>query len=198
MLGSITSLGERSRGRHWAVTYAWFVIGALAGGLVLAAALLAVRAAGSVLPPAAALAVGLAGGAALLGAAALGRTPPSLERQVDHRWLDEYRGWVVGVGFGFQLGTGVLTRIPSFALYLLFLCALLGAPPAALVAAGIVYGALRGLTAAPGGLVRSPRDLRRLATLIARYEPRAARAGRASDVAAAACVVAVLLVAATV
>ena len=44
MLGSITSLGERSRGRHWAVTYAWFVIGALAGGAVLAAALVAVRA----------------------------------------------------------------------------------------------------------------------------------------------------------
>src|SRR5262245_32142664 len=157
MLGSITSLGERSRGRHWAVTYAWFVLGALAGGLVLAAALLAVSSVGTLLPSAVALAIGLAGGAVLIAAAARGRTPPSLERQVDHRWLDEYRGWVVGAGFGFQLGAGVLTRIPSFALYLLFLCALLGAPAPALVAAGLVYAALRAVAAAPGGLARSPR-----------------------------------------
>ena len=151
---------------------------------------------GSLLPSAAALAVGLAAGVLLVRAAALGRTPPSLERQVDHRWLDEYRGWVVGAGFGFQLGTGVMTRIPSFALYLLFLCALLGAPPASLIAAAIVYAALRGVAAAPGGLVRRPRDLQRLTKVIARYEPVASKVGRATDVAAAGCVVAVLLFAA--
>src|SRR5262245_6954393 len=195
MLGRITSLGERSRGRHWAVTYAWFVLGALAGGLVLAAALLAVRSVGTLLPSAVALAIGLAGGAVLVAAAARGRTPPSLERQVDHRWLDEYRGWVVGAGFGFQLGTGVMTRIPSFALYLLFLCALLGTARPALIVAGLLYGALRGLAAAPGGLVRRPPDLQRLTHLIVHYEPVATRLGRATDVAAAVCVLAVLLLA---
>ena len=195
MLGSITSLGERSRGRHWVVTYAWFVIGALAGGVVLAAALVAVRALGSLLPAGVALAVGLVAAAVLVAAAALGRTPPSLERQVDHRWLDEFRGWVVGAGFGFQLGTGVMTRIPSFALYLMFLCALLGAAWPALIVAGVVYGALRGLAAAPGGLVRRPPDLQRLSHLSVRYEPVATKLGRATDVAAAACVLAVLLLA---
>ena len=89
-----------------------------------------------------------------------------------------------------------MTRIPSFAFYLLFLCALLGAPVPSLIVAALVYAAVRGLAAAPGGLVSSPRDLRRLTTVIARFEPLASKAGRASDVAAAGCVVAVLLVAA--
>jgi hypothetical protein len=194
MLGSITSLGERSRGRHWVVTYAWFVLGALVGGQVLALVLVGVRGLGTLLPDAAALAVGLAGGVLLVAAAALGRPPPSLERQVDHRWLDEYRGWVVGAGFGFQLGTGLVTRIPSFALYLLFLCALLGAPAAALIVAATVYAALRAVAAAPGGFVSSPRDLQRMTMVLARFEPAAAKLGRATDVAAAAGVVLVLLV----
>ncbi len=90
-----------------------------------------------------------------------------------------------------------MTRIPSFAFYLLFLCALLGAPVPSLIVVALVYAAVRGLAAAPGGLVSSPRDLRRLTTVIARFEPLASKAGRrASDVAAAGCVVAVLLVAA--
>jgi hypothetical protein len=88
-----------------------------------------------------------------------------------------------------------MTRIPSFALYLVFLCALLGAAWPALIVAGVVYGALRGLAAAPGGLVRCPPDLQRLSHLIVRYEPVATKLGRATDVAAAACVLAVLLLA---
>jgi hypothetical protein len=195
MLGSITSLGERSRGRRWAVTYSWFIVGGLVGGLALATALIALRELGSLLPPAAALAVGFAGVGALAAAAAQGSTPPSLERQVDHRWLDEYRGWVIGAGFGFQLGAGVLTRISSFALYLLFLCALLGAPRSALLIAAIGYAALRGISAAPGGWVNNPHDLQHLTHIIARYEPLAAKIGRATDVAAAGCVLTALLIA---
>ena len=29
---------------------------------------------------------------------------PSPGRQVNHRWLDEFRGWVYGLGYGAQLG----------------------------------------------------------------------------------------------
>jgi hypothetical protein len=196
MLGSITSLGERSRGRRWVVTYSWFVVGALAGGLALAVALLALGAAGRLLPEGVALAVGLAGAGTLLAVAAVGRTPPSLDRQVDHRWLGRYRGWVIGAGFGFQLGAGVFTRISSFTLYLLVLCALLGAPPPSLLMAGLGYAAVRGASAAPGGWIDSYGDLERAVRRITRLEPLVAKLGRAADVAAATIVLAALLVAA--
>jgi hypothetical protein len=195
MLGSITSLGERSRGRRWAVTYAWFVVGALAGGLALSAALIALREAGRLLPDAVALGIGFAGAGVLLAVAALGRTPPSLDRQVDHRWLDRYRGWVIGAGFGFQLGAAVFTKISSFALYLLVLCALLGVSRASLLAAALGYAAVRAVSAAPGGRIASPRDLQRLTQRLARSEPLVERFGRASDVAAATAVLAALVTA---
>jgi hypothetical protein len=132
----------------------------------------------------------------LLGVALAGRTPPSLDRQVDHRWLDRYRGWVIGAGFGFQLGAAIFTRITSFALYLLVACALLGAPVWSLLVAGLVYAAVRAASAAPGGLVARPSDLRRLTGVITRFEPLVAKAGRAADVAAAASVLAAVPLAA--
>jgi hypothetical protein len=195
MLGSITSLGERSRGRRWAVTYAWFVAGSLTGGLALAIALFAVREVGRLLPDAAAIAIGFAGAGALFAVAALGRMPPSLDRQVDHRWLDRYRGWVIGAGFGFQLGAAVFTRISSFALYLLALCALLGASRESLLVAALGYAAVRAASAAPGGLIASPRDLQRLVERFGRSEPLVDRFGRATDVVAAAAVLAALVTA---
>jgi hypothetical protein len=178
------------------MTYSWFVFGALVGGLALSMALIALRQLGGLLPPSVILAAGFAGAAALVGASILAWTPPSLERQVDHRWLDRYRGWVIGAGFGFQLGAGVLTRIPSLGLYVLALCALLGAPPSALLISGVGYAALRGMSAAPGGWVNSPHDLQHLMHIIARYEPLVAKVGRTTDLAALGCVVAALLIAA--
>src|SRR5687768_14217005 len=143
MLGSITSLGERSRGRRWVVTYAWFVAGSLAGGLALAAALIALRETGRLLPDAAALAIGFAGAGAVPAVAGRGPTRPSFGRQVGRRWLDRYRGGVIGAGFGFQLGAGVFTKISSFALYRLALCALLGVSRASLLVAALGYAAVR-------------------------------------------------------
>jgi hypothetical protein len=185
MLGSITSLGERSRGRRWWVTYTWFLVGALGGGLALSLALLGVREVGQVLPDALAAAIGLAGVSALLARAAVGASPPSPGRQVDHRWLDQFRGWVVGLGFGFQLGAGVFTRIPSFALYLLAACALLGASPVALVISGMGYAAIRGGSAGPGGRIQTFGDLQRITERTGRLEAPIARLTRRADVLAA-------------
>jgi hypothetical protein len=193
MLGSITSLGERSRGRRWAVTHAWFLIGALSGGLLLGASLVALREAAALLPTPAVAAVALAGLAAVAVAAVRGRRPPSLHRQVDHRWLDRFRGWVVGVGFGFQLGAGVFTLIPSYALYLLALCALLGAPSPALLAAGVLYGGIRGLSATPGGWVRTTQQLQRLNQVSVRLQARSATVARGADVVGVAALAAALV-----
>jgi hypothetical protein len=39
MLGSITPLGERSRGSHWWNTFGWFVAGSVGGGALVGLAL---------------------------------------------------------------------------------------------------------------------------------------------------------------
>ena len=50
---------------------------------------------------------------------------PTNHRQVNERWLDDYRGWVYGIGYGFQLGMGVVTIVTSATTYLAFLAAFL-------------------------------------------------------------------------
>ena len=56
---------------------------------------------------------------------------PGPRRQVNERWLDEYRGWVYGLGFGAQLGLGVTTIVTSAATYVALFAALLSGTPAA-------------------------------------------------------------------
>ena len=53
------------------------------------------------------------------------RAVPGPRRQVDERWLDEYRGWVYGAGYGAQLGLGVTTVVSSAATYVALLAAFL-------------------------------------------------------------------------
>src|SRR5438552_349493 len=125
MLGSITPLGERGRGRRWGLTVTAYSLGSVAGGATagavagaLGAALGAVGASGPALPWVAAATV-LAGAAIDAAAAALdppGRLPGP-RRQVNEEWLGRYRGWVTGVGFGFQLGLGVATIVNTAAVY---------------------------------------------------------------------------------
>ena len=108
MLASITPLGERGRNGHWSVTVVAFAVGATAAGAALGAALAAL---GQLLVP------GPAGvrwrlvvlAAALLAAIALdlgSRAVPGPHRQVNERSLDEYRGWVYGLGFRDPAGSG--------------------------------------------------------------------------------------------
>jgi hypothetical protein len=188
MLGSITSLGERSRGRNWTGTYLWFFVGAVLGGAVLGLTLIALRTVGQVLPQFVVFAIAVALALFVLWAALSNRTPPSLHRQVDHRWLYRYRGWVIGAGFGFQLGVGALTLIPSFALYLLGIFALLGAPTFFLGAAGILYGVLRAVSALPGRWIRSPGELQRAMAISTRLERYATPLARLVDVTASAAI----------
>src|SRR5437660_11825965 len=112
MLASITPLGERGRASIWAVTVTAFALGATAGGAAIGAGAGALGGAltGAVDVRArlALLAVALACAAALDARAA---AAPGPRRQVNERWLDEYRGWVYGLGFGAQLGLGVTTVV---------------------------------------------------------------------------------------
>lgn len=150
MLASITPLGERGRGNRWWLTAASYELGSVLGG---ASAGVAAGAVGMALRD---LALGSIVARATLGtalvavaliaevAAAAGRSHlPSLRRQVNKEWLDRYRGWVYGLGFGVQLGTGVVTIVNSAATYAFLGLVVVLASPVIGCVVGLVYGAVR-------------------------------------------------------
>lgn len=159
MLSSISPLGERARASRWWVTTTAYVIGSLVGGLALGG-LSGVL--GSVLPDtwrSSTWALGLAALLLLVGLAldlrVGGHELPSWRRQVDEQWLTRYRGWVYGVGFGAQLGFGLVTIITSSTTYAVVLLALLSGYPAAGLLVGGVFGLVRAL---PSVLMAGVRD----------------------------------------
>ena len=90
-------------------------------------------------------ALGAALVAAVSDAGVAGVRLPIHRRQVNERWLDHYRPWVYGAGFGWQIGSGVATYITTAAVYLMIvLGALTGAPVVAFLL-GTLFGLLRGL-----------------------------------------------------
>src|SRR5690349_5322358 len=110
MLTSINPLGQRGRGHRWGTTVALFTVASVVGGLTTGAVLGALGSWVSV--PA------WIGAIACAAAVLLDLTRvPSLRRQVDEDWLTRYRMWVYATGFGWQLGTGVVTIVTSAATY---------------------------------------------------------------------------------
>jgi hypothetical protein len=160
MLASITPLGERGRNSRWWLTVAAHLAGAAVAGAALGALLGLL---GTPLPDGRvplAFAAGLAVVGALVDARVGGVRLPTVHRQVDDGWLDQYRGWVYGLGFGFQLGLGVTTVVTTPAVYLTLVLALLsGSWPAGLVI-GLVFGAGRGLAPLTTRRIRHPEQLR--------------------------------------
>jgi hypothetical protein len=180
VLASITPLGERGRHGHWTITVLAFLLGGSAAGAL----------AGALLGGAGALVLGptpedprlVVLAAALLGAIALDLRPgaaPGPRRQVNERWLDQYRGWVYGLGYGAQLGVGISTVVTSAATYVALLAAFLtaGAGAGALIVGG--YGALRGLTPLLAARVHTPEQLLALHARLAGARSGTARAGLA-------------------
>lgn len=145
MLTSITPLGEQGRNRNWATTvFAYFVGSILGGSLVgFAAGLL-----GEVVRVSPVTA-GWVGAAVLVMVAldelSIIRLTPLGERQVNEDWLDEYRGWVVGIGFGFQLGLGVVTIVTTLAIPATFVLAVLTGSWQMGIAVGVAFGLARAL-----------------------------------------------------
>ena len=171
MLASITPLGERGRRSNWRVTVSAFLLAATAAGAAAGALLGALGAVA--LPAHPRLAVLLVAIAVAVVLDGLPRSVPGPRRQVDERWLDEYRGWVYGAGYGAQLGLGVTTVVSSAATYVALLAAFLTASaPAGAVILGC-YGALRGLTPLAAAGVRSERQLLAFHRGLARWRTRA-------------------------
>ena len=182
MLSSISPVGEAARGQRWGLTVSAYLVGSTLGGLALGALAGGV---GELLPalpgrwPLAVLAVTAAGGL-LLDAA--GRVP-SLHRQVDRAWLETYRGWVYGIGFGVQLGVGLSTIVPRSVTWLLVVAAGLTGDVAAGALLGGIFGLVRGLPILLAGGARTPGKLRRL---LARVDALRDRADTATSMAQAA------------
>jgi len=177
MLASITPLGERGRDRRWGRTVTAYVLGSAGTGALLGAALGSL---GRLLPSGSergrlgvfvlACIAGL-----LLDARVGGWRLPTTSRQVDEDWLTRYRGWVYGVGFGAQLGLGVVTIVTTSTVYLTLLLELLSG--SALVGAllGVVFGGVRAL---PVILLRGayrPDQLRTAHRTLQRWAPAASR-----------------------
>jgi hypothetical protein len=187
MLTSITPLGERGRGFRWGVTLGFLLLGSTLGGAVL----------GLVLGLLGDATIGSATGAgaewrlyllaALLATAFVmelgvaGLRIPTVRRQVDERWLNAYRGWVYGFGFGAQLGAGVVTIVSTASVYVTFAgCWLAGAPLPGL-AIGAAFGAARAVTLFGARRVRDPGALQDLGRRLVRWARPARRATLAGE-----------------
>jgi hypothetical protein len=195
MLGSINPLGERARGSRWGVTASWFalasVVAGTAFGLVLGAA--GAVALGSVDPDVrlATFAVLVLAGTALdLRVGGLGL--PSIRRQVNEDWLGRYRGWVVGAGFGAQLGVGVATIVTTSAVYSTLAAAVLVASPAAGLAVGAAFGAARAVSLLGAAGADDPASVAALDARFRRWEGPARAAAVAAQVTLAVGAVAVV------
>ncbi len=199
MLSSITPLGERGRRARWPVTVAFYITGSVLGGVLVGA-----MAGGLGQLLSSFVRLPLTSGLVIVAVAALVCAAmdtdrlrghlPTIHRQVNEDWLDTYRSWVYGTGFGLQLGMGVVTIVTTAAVYLLGLVALLSGS----IWVGLSIGALFGLARAlPALRLRSVTTPDRLASLFRRLsaaEPHARAttiAGQAT-VALAAATVAVM------
>ena len=76
----------------------------------------------------------LAAARSIRGCSAFG--PPFLRRQVNEDWLTNYRPWVYGGGFGWQIGAGVTTYVMTAAVPLMIMLGALDAKPWAALAIG--------------------------------------------------------------
>ena len=164
MLSTITPISERAKGHSYRATAGWFVAGAVGGGVTLGAVMglsaLGVRA---VHPgPTALIATALVAAmvAAASDAGVGGLRVPIHRRQVNERWLDRYRPWVYGAGFGWQIGTGLATYITTAAVYLMIVLGALTARPATAFGLGVAFGTLRGLAVLLTRNLTGPSSLR--------------------------------------
>ena len=170
MLSSISPLGERARNSRWWLTTTAYLVGSLAGGLALGGLAGAV---GQVVPTAVRTSRWSLGVLAVLCFVGLvldlrgGHAVPSWRRQVDERWLTAYRGWVYGLGFGVQLGFGLVTIITSTSTYAVVLLAALSDQVGAGLAIGGTFGVVR---AVPSLLMAGVQDRDQLHDAFARIE----------------------------
>jgi len=164
MLSTITPLGERAKGHSYRSTAGWFILGGAAGGATLGVAMAGLAAGVRSLHLSPTVigfcAVGAAVAVAVSDTGIADVRLPVHHRQVNERWLDQYRPWVYGAGFGWQIGAGLVTYITTAAVYLTIVLAAFTALPMTALAIGVGFGTLRGLAVLLTRHLGTPTELR--------------------------------------
>lgn len=165
MLSSIHPFGERSRNNSFGLTAGAHIVGSTIGGATLGV-LAGAAAWGSALvwsveSPGRALLLGIAAGVALI-VEATGRNSrlPTRHHQVNENWIQTYRGWVYGGGFGIELGFGLSTIITTALVHVMVLAMVLTGAPVLSVIIGATFGFVRGATILAARSVVDPTRLR--------------------------------------
>ncbi len=101
---------------------------------------------------------------------------PSHTRQVNEAWLQEFRGWVYGGGFGWQIGVGLATYVTTAAVYLMVALAALTGEPVVAFAIVTGFGLVRGLAVLLGRGLTTPERMMALHRRLDALLPSAQRA----------------------
>ncbi len=195
MLSSISPFGERARGtRWWETTIAYLAGSTLGGGLLglLAGTL------GGLVPddvrgsaPALAVVALLLVAGLLLDVGVGGMRLPTWHRQVEREWLGDYRAWALGLGFGVQLGLGVVTIVTSSTTYAVVLAEALSGRWWSGLLIGAAFGLVRALPLTLIRHVDTPEELHSVFALLHRRAAPVDRLARMTlALAATACLVA--------
>jgi len=174
MLGSITPLGERGRNRRWGITVTTYVIGSVFGGVAIAGALGWLGTVIGLGELSVAVRLGVLAAAVVIGIVfdlhLGGLRLPTIHRQVNEDWMVRYRSWVYGLGFGVQLGLGVVTIVTTSAIYAMLLAAALSGSAAAGALIGGVFGFVRAAIVFTVAGVKRPEQLGRADVLLRRWD----------------------------
>jgi hypothetical protein len=163
MLASITPLSEVGRGHRYRTTAWWFVVGSTVGGATLGVLVVLLTVIVDVFSLTSREVIVVALGASALALASDtdlgGFHLPVHHRQVNERWLDRFRPWVYGAGFGWQIGSGLATDIMTAGVYLLIVLAALTGKPWLGLVFGALFGLVRGLSVFLGRRITSTERL---------------------------------------
>jgi hypothetical protein len=85
---------------------------------------------------------------------------PRIARQVNEVWLNRYRGWVYGLGFGWQIGVGLSTYVMTAAVYLMIVLGALAGRPLVALVVGTGFGLCRGVALLIGARLTTPTAIR--------------------------------------
>jgi hypothetical protein len=159
MLASITPLAEVGRGHRFRTTASWYVAGSVIGGATLGVCIATLTVVVDEISPTSRAVILIALAASAVAVLSDTRTGgfqlPVHHRQVNERWLDRFRPWVYGAGFGWQIGSGLATYIMTSAVYLLIVLGALTGRPWLGFVVGVLFGLVRGLSVCLGRHITS-------------------------------------------
>lgn len=162
MLGTVTPLGERARGNRYSVTAGFLIVGAVIGGVTVAILVWMLRIAVGADPhPSTSLSILFVASllAVLIDLKPGASSNLGLKRQVSEEWVYTYKGWAYGLGFGIQLGAGVLTIVSSAQILLALLAASIAPTLGGVAMIGGLIGVTRGAPVLMTSHVSSPDGL---------------------------------------